>query len=149
RRPSFAVTATRSLFLWRMMVGVALKWAPEAVNQSVGVSVSRLRATIESGAGAAVAPVPSATYIVPSVPNAIPEAPAIFADPVFHDTDFRSSTGTLRSIAHNAFGAAPHSPEVVVYTMTSTQISAEGFVSDGRNGNGGYDLAPLTAYWTT
>jgi len=44
-----------------MMVGVALKSAPGAVNQSVGVSVSGLRATIASGAGAAVAPVASAT----------------------------------------------------------------------------------------
>src|SRR5436309_8942884 len=70
----------------------------------------------------------------------------MFADPVFHDTAFRSSTGTLRSIAHNAFGAAPHSPEVVVYTMPSTQISAEGFVSGGRNGTGGSVSAPLLTY---
>ena len=38
----------------------------------------------------------------------------MFAPPVFQDTVFRSSAGTVRSIAHTAFGAAPHSPEVVV-----------------------------------
>ena len=45
----------------------------------------------------------------------------------------------LRSIAQTAFGAAPHSPEVVVYTTPSTQISADGLRVGRQERHGGFD----------
>ncbi len=69
------------------------------------------------------------------VPSAGPVVPATFAPPVFHTTGFLSEV--VRSSAHTALGAAPQLFDVLVYTMPSTQISADGRELGGRNATGG------------